>query len=45
MVMYDRISIKEKINLQNEVRKVSRTLPVSALNIDINKVIMTQLKG
>ena len=45
MAMCDGISIEEKIDLQNEARKVSRTLPASALNIDINKATMTQLKG
>jgi len=40
MVIYDGISIEEKIDLQNEVRKVSRTLPVSTLNIDIDKATM-----
>ena len=45
MVIFNRTSIEEKIDLQNKIRKVSRTLQVSTLNIDIDKATMAQLKG
>ena len=43
--MYHGISIEEKINLRNKVRKVSRTLPVSTLTVNIDKATTVQLKG